>query len=70
MVFGYVLSSLAHLLLGLMSNWCALLLLRSLNSVGKGLRHAPLACGSGAAHLVFQSNTAVHCGLPPCSIFY
>jgi MFS family permease len=41
MVFGYALSNLARPLLGLVSSWSALLLLRSLDRAGKGLRDAP-----------------------------
>lgn len=41
MVFGYGLSNLARPLLGLVSSWGALLLLRSLDRAGKGLRTAP-----------------------------
>jgi MFS family permease len=41
MVFGYGLSNLARPLLGLISSWGALLLLRSLDRAGKGLRNAP-----------------------------
>lgn len=41
MVFGYALSNLARPLLGLASSWGALLLLRSLDRAGKGLRTAP-----------------------------
>jgi len=41
MVFGYGLSNLARPLLGLVSSWGALLLLRSLDRAGKGLRNAP-----------------------------
>ena len=41
MVFGYGLSNMARPLLGLVSNWGALLLLRSLDRAGKGLRNAP-----------------------------
>jgi len=41
MVFGYGLSNLARPLLGLVSSWGALLLLRSLDRAGKGLRDAP-----------------------------
>lgn len=41
MVFGYGLSNLARPLLALVSNWGALLLLRSLDRAGKGLRSAP-----------------------------
>jgi MFS family permease len=41
MVFGYALSNLARPLLGLASSWGALLLLRSLDRAGKGLRNAP-----------------------------
>src|SRR5450759_5760207 len=41
MVFGYALSNLARPLLGLVSSWGALLLLRSLDRAGKGLRDAP-----------------------------
>ena len=41
MVFGYGLSNLARPLLGLVSGWGALLLLRSLDRAGKGLRNAP-----------------------------
>ena len=41
MVFGYGLSNLARPLLALVSSWGALLLLRSLDRAGKGLRSAP-----------------------------
>jgi MFS family permease len=41
MVFGYGLSNLARPLLGIVSSWGALLLLRSLDRAGKGLRTAP-----------------------------
>jgi MFS family permease len=41
MVFGYALSNLARPLLGLVTSWGALLLLRSLDRAGKGLRNAP-----------------------------
>jgi len=41
MVFGYGLSNLARPLLGLVSGWGGLLLLRSLDRAGKGLRNAP-----------------------------
>jgi len=41
MVFGYGLSNLVRPLLGLVSSWGALLLLRSLDRAGKGLRNAP-----------------------------
>lgn len=41
MMFGYGLSNLARPLLGLVSSWGALLLLRSLDRAGKGLRNAP-----------------------------
>jgi MFS family permease len=41
MVFGYGLSNLARPLLGLVSGWGSLLLLRSLDRAGKGLRNAP-----------------------------
>jgi len=41
MVFGYGLSNLARPLLALVSSWGALLLLRSLDRAGKGLRTAP-----------------------------
>ncbi len=41
MVFGYGLSNLARPLLALVSSWGALLLLRSLDRSGKGLRNAP-----------------------------
>lgn len=41
MVFGYGLSNLARPLLALVSGWGALLLLRSLDRAGKGLRNAP-----------------------------
>jgi MFS family permease len=41
MVFGYGLSNLARPLLGLAASWGALLLLRSLDRAGKGLRTAP-----------------------------
>lgn len=40
-VFGYALSNLARPLLGLVSSWGALLLLRSVDRVGKGMRNAP-----------------------------
>lgn len=41
MVMGYSVSNLARPLLGLVSSWGALLLLRSLDRAGKGLRNAP-----------------------------
>ena len=41
MVWGYGLSNLARPLLGLVSSWGALLLLRSLDRAGKGIRNAP-----------------------------
>jgi MFS family permease len=41
MLFGYGLSNLARPLLGLVTSWGALLLLRSLDRAGKGLRNAP-----------------------------
>jgi MFS family permease len=41
MVWGYGMSNLARPLLGLVSNWGALLLLRSVDRAGKGLRNAP-----------------------------
>jgi MFS family permease len=41
MVFGYGLSNLARPLLGLVSGWGSLVLLRSLDRAGKGLRNAP-----------------------------
>lgn len=41
MVFGYGLSNLARPLLALASSWGALLLLRSLDRAGKGMRNAP-----------------------------
>lgn len=41
MMFGYGLSNLVRPLLGLVSSWGALLLLRSLDRAGKGLRNAP-----------------------------
>ncbi len=41
MVWGYGVSNLARPLLGLVSSWGALLLLRSLDRAGKGLRSAP-----------------------------
>ena len=41
MVYGYGLSNLTRPLLGLVSSWGALLLLRSLDRAGKGLRNAP-----------------------------
>lgn len=41
MVFGYGLSNLARPLLALVSSWGVLLLLRSLDRAGKGLRNAP-----------------------------
>src|SRR5574340_1084155 len=40
-VFGYGLSNLMRPLLALVSSWGALLLLRSLDRAGKGLRNAP-----------------------------
>ena len=40
-VFGYALSNFARPLLGLISNWGALLLLRGIDRVGKGIRNAP-----------------------------
>lgn len=40
-VFGYGLSNLVRPLLALVSSWGALLLLRSLDRVGKGMRNAP-----------------------------
>jgi MFS family permease len=40
-VFGYALSNLARPLLGLVSSWGALLLLRSIDRAGKGIRSAP-----------------------------
>ncbi|MDE2118927.1 MAG: MFS transporter [Betaproteobacteria bacterium] len=40
-VSGYALSNLARPLLGLVSSWGALLLLRSIDRVGKGMRNAP-----------------------------
>jgi MFS family permease len=41
MVWGYGLSNLARPLLGIVSSWGALLLIRSLDRAGKGLRNAP-----------------------------
>ncbi|MDH4286100.1 MAG: MFS transporter, partial [Gallionella sp.] len=41
MVFGYGLSNLARPLLALVTSWGALLLLRSVDRAGKGLRNAP-----------------------------
>jgi MFS family permease len=41
MVWGYGLSNLARPLLGIVSSWGALLLLRSMDRAGKGLRTAP-----------------------------
>ncbi|MGC2048258.1 MAG: MFS transporter [Gallionella sp.] len=41
MVWGYGLSNLARPLFGIVSSWGALLLLRSLDRAGKGLRNAP-----------------------------
>lgn len=41
MVWGYGLANLARPLLGLVSSWGALLLLRSMDRAGKGLRSAP-----------------------------
>ena len=41
MVWGYGLSNLARPLLGIVSSWGALLLLRSMDRAGKGLRNAP-----------------------------
>jgi len=50
-VFGYALSNLARPLLGLVSSWGALLLLRSIDRVGKGIRSAPRdALLADAAH--------------------
>lgn len=40
-VFGYALSNLVRPLLGLVSSWGALLLLRSIDRAGKGIRSAP-----------------------------
>ena len=40
-VFGYALSNFARPLLGLISSWGALLLLRSIDRAGKGIRNAP-----------------------------
>ena len=51
MVFGYALSNLARPLLGLVATWGALLLLRSIDRVGKGIRSAPRdALLANAAH--------------------
>ena len=41
MVWGYGLSNLARPLIGLVSSWGALLLVRSMDRVGKGMRSAP-----------------------------
>jgi len=41
MVWGYGISNLARPLLGIVSSWGALLLLRSMDRAGKGLRNAP-----------------------------
>ncbi len=41
MVFGYALSNLARPLLGLVATWGGLLLLRSMDRIGKGIRSAP-----------------------------
>jgi MFS family permease len=41
MVWGYSLSNLARPLFGIVSSWSALLVLRSLDRAGKGLRNAP-----------------------------
>lgn len=41
MVFGYSVSNIARPLMGLASSWVALLLLRSMDRAGKGLRNAP-----------------------------
>jgi MFS family permease len=41
MVWGYSLSNLTRPLLGMVSSWGALLLLRSMDRAGKGLRNAP-----------------------------
>lgn len=41
MVWGYSISNLARPLLGMVSSWGALLLLRSMDRAGKGLRNAP-----------------------------
>lgn len=50
-VFGYALSNFARPLLGLISSWGALLLLRSIDRVGKGIRSAPRdALLANAAH--------------------
>ncbi len=40
-VAGYALSNLARPLIGLVSSWGALMLLRSIDRVGKGVRNAP-----------------------------
>lgn len=50
-VFGYALSNFARPLLGLVSSWGALLLLRGIDRVGKGIRNAPRdALLADAAH--------------------
>ena len=50
-IFGYTLSNFARPLLGLISSWGALLLLRSIDRVGKGIRSAPRdALLADAAH--------------------
>ncbi len=51
MVFGYALSNLARPLLGLVATWGGLLLLRSMDRIGKGIRSAPRdALLANAAH--------------------
>jgi MFS family permease len=55
MVFGYGLSNLARPLLGLVSGWGGLLLLRSLDRAGKGLRNAPRD-----ALLADSAHSAIH----------
>ena len=49
-VAGYGLSSIARPLVGLALNWPMVLLLRSLDRVGKGVRGAPPRCVGGRCH--------------------
>ena len=55
MVWGYGLSNLARPLLGIVSSWGALLLLRTLDRAGKGLRTAPRD-----ALLADSAHSAIH----------
>jgi len=55
MVWGYGISNLARPLLGIVTSWGALLLLRSLDCAGKGLRNAPRY-----AQLADSTHPAIH----------